>query len=430
VGIPFGRRRGEGLLGEGGENLDVIYERCCGLDVHKRSVAACLIVAGTRGEPRKEIRTFGTMTEDLLELSDWLATAGCTHVAMESTGVYWKPIYNLLEGAFTPLLVNARHIKSVPGRKTDVKDCEWIADLLRHGLLQGSFVPERPQRELRELTRYRTTLVRERSAEVGRLQKTLEGANIKLASVATDIMGKSSRQMLKALIDGSTDTSAMAQLARGKLRAKIPQLERALRGCSGAHQRFLVAQQLAHIDFLEETIEQLSAQIAERMRPFGEAIERLETIPGVGRRTAEAILAEIGPDMSRFPTYRHLASWAGMCPGNDESGGKRRSGKTTKGDPWLRAALVEAAHAAGRTKNTYLSAQYRRLASRRGKKRAAVAVGHTILVIAYRLLERSCRYEELGADYFDKRDRQAVERRLVRRLEGLGYKVSLDPVAA
>jgi transposase len=410
--------------------LDVIYERCCGLDVHKRTVVACLIVAGTHGEPRKEIRTFGTMTQDLLELSDWLAAAGCTHVAMESTGVYWKPIYNLLEEAFTPLLINARHIKVVPGRKTDVKDCEWIADLLRHGLLRASFVPERPQRELRELGRYRTALVRERAAEVSRLQKTLEGANIKLASVATDIMGKSGRQMLKALIGGSTDASEMAQLARGKLRAKIPQLEQALRGCFAAHQRFLIAQQLAHIDFLEETIEQLSAEITERMRPFEEALERLETIPGVGRRTAEAILAEIGPEVSRFPTYRHLASWAGMCPGNDESGGKRRSGKTTKGNPWLRAALVEAAHAAGRTKNTYLSAQYRRLASRRGKKRAAVAVGHTILVIAYHLLERSCEYEELGGDYFDKRDRQFVERRLVRRLEGLGYKVSLDPVAA
>jgi transposase len=411
--------------------LDVIYERCCGLDVHKRTVVACLIVAGTHGEPRKEIRTFGTMTQDLLELSDWLAAAGCTHVAMESTGVYWKPIYNLLEEAFTPLLINARHIKVVPGRKTDVKDCEWIADLLRHGLLRASFVPERPQRELRELTRYRTALVRERAAEVSRLQKTLEGANIKLASVATDIMGKSGRQMLKALIGGSTDASEMAQLARGKLRAKIPKLEQALRGCFGAHQRFLIAHQLAHIDFLEETIEQLSAQIAERMRPFGEeAIERLETIPGVGRRTAEAILAEIGPEVSRFPTYRHLASWAGMCPGNNDSGGKRRSGKTTKGNPWLRAALVEAAHAAGRTRNTYLSAQYRRLASRRGKKRAAVAVGHTILVIAYHLLERSCGYEELGGDYFDKRDRQGVERRLVRRLEGLGYKVSLDPIAA
>lgn len=410
--------------------MDVIYDRCCGLDVHKRTVVACLIVAGTHGEPRKEIRTFGTMTEDLLELSDWLAAAGCTHVAMESTGVYWKPLYNLLEEAFTPLLVNAWHIKAVPGRKTDVKDCEWIAELLRHGLLRGSFVPERPQRELRELTRYRTALVRERAAEVSRLQKTLEGANIKLASVATDIMGKSGRQMLKALIAGSTDASEMAQLARGKLRAKIPQLEQALRGCFGAHQRFLIAQQLAHIDFLEETIEQLSAEIAERMRPLEEAIERLETIPGVGRRTAEAILAEIGPEMSRFPTYRHLASWAGMCPGNDQSGGKRRSGKTTKGNPWLRAALVEAAHAAGRTKETYLSAQYRRLATRRGKKKAAVAVGHTILVIAYCLLERSCSYEELGGNYFDKRDRQGVERRLVRRLEGLGYKVSLDPVAA
>jgi transposase len=248
--------------------------------VHKRTIAACLIVPGMGGAPQKEIRTFGTMTEDLLELTDWLAQAGCTHVAMESTGVYWKPIYNLL-------LVNARHIKSVPGRKTDVKDCEWIADLLRHGLLGGSFVPERPQRELRELGRYRTTLVRERSAEVSRLQKTLEGANIKLASVATDIMGKSGRQMLKALIAGSTDASEMAQLARGKLRAKIPQLEQALRGCLGAHQRFLIAQQLAHIDFLDETIEQLSAEIAERMRPLEEALERLETIGewgGVRRR--------------------------------------------------------------------------------------------------------------------------------------------------
>jgi transposase len=400
------------------------------LDVHKRTIAACLIVPGMGSVPQKEIRTFGTMTEDLLELTDWLAAAGCTHVAMESTGVYWKPIYNLLEATFTPLLVNARHIKTVPGRKTDLKDCEWIADLLRHGLLRGSFVPERPQRELRELGRYRTTLVQERSAEVSRLQKTLEGANIKLASVATDIMGKSGRQMLRALIEGSTDTSAMAQLAVGKLRAKIPQLERALRGCSGAHQRFLIAQQLAHIDFLEETIEQLSAEIAERMRPLEEALERLETIPGVGRRTAEAILVEIGADMSRFPTAGQLASWAGMCPGNNQSGGKRRGGKTSKGDPWLRAALVEAAHAAGRRRNTYLSAQYRRLASRRGNKRAAVAVGHTILVIAYHLLERSCDYEELGGDYFDKRDRQFVERRLVRRLEGLGYKVSLDPVAA
>jgi transposase len=410
--------------------LDVIYERCCGLDVHKRSVVACLIVSGRCGKPRKEIRTFGTMTEDLLELLDWLAAMGCTHVAMESTGVYWKPIYNLLEGAFTPLLVNARHIKAVPGRKTDVKDCEWIAELLRHGLLRGSFVPERSQRELRELTRYRTVLVQERAAEVNRLQKTLEGANVKLASVATDIMGKSARQMLKALIAGSTDASEMARLAKGKLRAKIPQLEQALRGCFGAHQRFLVAQQLAHIDFLEETIERLSAQIAERVRPFEEVIERLETIPGVGRRTAEAILAEIGPEVSRFPTAGHLASWAGMCPGNNESGGKRRSGTTTKGNPWLRAALVEAAKAAGRTKETYLSAQYRRLATRRGKKRAAVAVGHTILVIAYHLLKHSRSYEELGGEYFDKRDRQAVERRLVRRLEGLGYKVSLDPVAA
>jgi transposase len=409
--------------------MEVVYPRCCGLDLHKKRVVACLIVPGADGAPQKEVRTFGTMTDQLLSLADWLAAAGCTHVAMESTGVYWKPVYNLLEGIFELLLVNARHMKAVPGRKTDVKDCEWIAELLRHGLLQASFVPDRPQRELRELTRYRTALIQARSAEINRLQKTLEGANIKLASVATDIMGTSGRQMLAALVEGTTDGAVLAQLAKGRLREKLPALEQALTGRMGAHQRFLLARQLAHITFLDEQIEQLSAEIVERLHPFQEMIDRLDTIPGVGRRVAEVVVAEIGTDLTRFPTAGHLASWAGMCPGNNESAGRRKSGATRKGSPWLRMALIEAAQAAARTRNTYLMAQYRRLAARRGRKKALVAVGHSILVIAYYLLTRQTNYQELGGQYFDERDRQAVERRLVRRLEALGYKVSLDPAA-
>jgi len=409
--------------------MDVVYERCCGLDVHKTSVVACLLISRSAGEPVRTVRTFGTMTGDLLDLADWLAAAGCTHVAMESTGVYWKPLWNLLEDGFELLLVNPRHIKAVPGRKTDVTDAEWIADLLRHGLLRASYVPNRPQRELRELTRYRTSLVRERTAAANRLQKTLEGANIKLASVATDILGKSGREILAALVAGETDGATLAQLAQGRLREKLPQLEQALVGCIGPHQRFLVAEHLAHIDFLEAAIDRVSAEIAERLRPCAEAVARLDTIPGIGPYLAEALIAEIGTDMSRFPTAAHLASWAGMCPGNHESAGKRRSGKTRKGSPWLRALLVQAAHAGARKKDTYLGAQYRRLAARRGKSRAAVAVGHAILIIAYHLLRDGTDYHDLGPRYFDERDRRAVERRLVHRLEGLGYTVSLQPAA-
>jgi transposase len=406
--------------------MDVIYPRCCGLDVHKRTVVACRVVPGPEGKPTKEIRTFETMTDDLLRLCDWLSAAGVTHVAMESTGVYWKPIYNLLEGSFTLLLVNAQHSKAVPGRKTDVKDCEWVADLLRHGLLRGSFVPDQPQRELRELTRYRTSLVRARVAEVNRLQKTLEGANIKLAAVATDIMGKSGREMLGALVAGTTDPAALAQLAKGKMREKIPQLERALAGRFAAHQRFLVARHLAHIDFLDESIEQVSTEIGERVRPFTEAIQRLDTIPGIDQRSAEGLVAEIGTDMSRFPTADHLAAWAGMAPGNNESAGKRKSEKTRRGSPWLKSLLVEAAQAAGRTKDTYLAAQQHRLAARRGRKKAAVAVGHSILVIAYHLLKHNVDYHDLGPHYFDERDRDRVAKRLVARLTDLGYDVTLE----
>jgi transposase len=399
------------------------------LDVHKREIVACVLAPGADGTLVKAIRAFGTMTADILALADWLAAHEVTHVAMESTGVYWKPIWNLLEDQFELLLVNARHVKAVPGRKTDVRDCEWLADLLRHGLLTGSFVPDRPQRELRELTRYRTSLVRERTAEANRLQKTLEGANIKLASVATDILGKSGREILAALVAGEPDGAELAQLAHGRLREKLPQLAQALVGRVGPHQRFLVAQQLGHIDFLDESIAQVSAEIAARVRPDEEAIARLDTIPGVGRAVAELLVAEIGTDLTRFPTAKHLASWAGLCPGNHESAGKRRSGKTRKGSPWLRACLVQAAHAAARTKGTYLAAQYRRLAARRGRAKAAIAVAHSILIIAYHVLMDGTVYCDLGGGYFDEQDRQGVERRLVHRLEGLGYTVSLTPAA-
>jgi transposase len=410
--------------------MEVVYERCCGLDIHKRTVVACLAITEGNGRVQKQVRSFGTMTDELLALADWLSEQGVSHVAMESTGVYWKPVWNLLEDRFTLLLVNAQHIKAVPGRKTDVRDCEWLADLLRHGLLKPSFVPDRPQRELRELTRYRTSLLRERAAEVNRLQKTLEGANIKLGSVASDIMGKSARAMLQGLVAGETDVARLSDLAQRQLREKRPALERALSGRLGPHQRFLLAQQLAHIEFLEARVAQVGAEIAARLRPYQELLERLDTIPGVGQRIAETLLAEIGADMTRFPTARHLASWAGMCPGNNESAGKRKSGTTRKGSPWLRAALVEAAHAAGHTRGTYLGAFYQRLAARRGKKRATVAVGHSILVIAYHLLLRRADYQDLGVNYFDERDRRHVQQRLVRRLEQLGLKVTVEPVSA
>jgi transposase len=407
--------------------MDIIYARCCGLDVHKRAVVACVLTPGAGQAPTKQVRTFSTMTAELLALADWLAAEQVTHVAMEATGVYWRPLYNVLEGHFTLLLVNAAHIKAVPGRKTDVRDAEWIADLLRHGLLRSSFVPDRPQRDLRDLTRYRMSLVWERSAEVNRRQQTREGANVKLAAVATDIRGKSGRAMLEALVAGEHEPASLAQLARGRLRSKIPELERALAGQVGSHQRFLIAQQLAHIDFLDEAIARVSAEIAARLQPQAEILERWDTIPGIGRQTAEALVAELGTDMSRWPTSKHLVSWAGMCPGNHESAGKRYSGKTRKGNPWLRAVLIEAAQAAGRTKDTYLGAQYRRLAARRGKQRAAVAVGHSILVMAYHLLTEQTVDEDLGAHSCDERDRQRVERRLGHRLEALGYRVTLEP---
>jgi transposase len=398
------------------------------VDVHKASVVACLIRPGTGARPSKEVRTFGTMTADLLALVDWLVGAECEAVAMESTGSFWKPLYNLLEGVLPAVMVvNAAHIKQVPGRKTDVKDAEWIADLLRHGLLHASFIPDRAQRELRELTRYRTAVVRERAAEVNRLQKVLEGANIKLSSVATDLTGVSAREMLAALIDGTVAPAVMAQCARGRMREKIPQLEQALVGTMGSHQRFLVAEQLAHIDELDARIARVSAEVATRVAPFEEEALLLDGATGIGRLSAEAVIAEVGVDMSRFPDADHLTSWAGLAPGSNESAGKRRRSKTRKGSPWLRATLVEAAHAAGRSRNTYLGALYHRLAGRIGKKRAAVAVARKLLVILYHMLSTHTPYRELGADYAAQRNRQAVERRAVHQLESLGYHVSLQP---
>jgi transposase len=409
-----------------GSAMEVLYPRCCGLDVHKKTVVACVLITEAGKAIRKEVRTFPTMSADQLGLADWLRECGCTHVAMESTGVSWRPIYNLLEDDFTLLVVNAQHSKAVPGRKTDVADSEWIADLLRHGLLRASFIPPRPQRELRDLTRYRTSLRYERVAEVNRLQKILEGANIKLASVVSDITGKSGHAILLALVAGTTDAAALAQLAYGTLRGKMPQLERALAGQFSAHQRFLVAHQLAHIDALDQLMDQLSAEITARLAPAAVEVTLLQTLPGVGQRTAEVIVAEIGTDMTRFPSAGHLASWVGLCPGNQESAGKHQSGRTRKGSPWLRSALVEAAQSAGRMKRqpTYLAAQYRRLAARRGAERAAVAAAHSLVVMIYHMLSRHEPYHDLGGGFFEEREPHERERRLARHLESLGYTVT------
>lgn len=414
--------------------MEVVNGRCAGLDVHKKVVVACVLTPDevrADGQPRPVLKRFGTMTEDLVGLAGWLAERGAVQVAMESTGVYWQPVWNILEehGGFEVLLVNAHHIKAVPGRKTDVKDAQWLAELLRHGLVRASFVPDRAQRELRELTRYRTALIEERTAHVNRLQKSLESANIKLAAVASDVTGVSARAMLARLVAGADDPSALADLAVGRLRDKIPALERALAGRFGEHHRYLVPRILAAIDFLDQQIADLDARIAELERPFADAVERLDGIPGVGRRVAETVIAEVGGTVDRFPSARHLASWAGLCPGNHESAGKRLGGKTRKGNQPLRRALVQAAHAAGRARQTYPGAQYRRLAARRGKKRAAVAVAHTILVIAYHLLAHHATYTDLGPDFFDRHDTDALERQLVKRLERLGNKVTLEKVA-
>jgi transposase len=401
--------------------MQVMYERCAGLDVHKKTVVACVLTP-----EGQETRTFGTMTADLLGLSDWLLACGCTHVAMESTGDYWKPIFNMLEGTLEVLLVNAQHVKAVPGRKTDVKDAAWLAELLQHGLLRASFIPPIAQRELRDLTRYRSTFIRERVTLGNRVQKLLEDANIKLASVASDIMGVSGRAILAALLAGHSDPQALAELAKGRLRSKREYLVKALEGRVKPHHRFVLTELLCQIDSLDETIARFDERIQAISAPFAAAVALLDTIPGVARPTAEMIVAEIGTDMSRFPSADHLAAWAGVAPGNHESAGKRTSGKTRKGNRVLRTILVQAAHAAARTRSTYLSAQYRRLATRRGKKRAILAVAHSLLVMAYFMIQRQESYREAGADFFDQLQPEDTARRLVKRLERLGYRVTLQ----
>ena len=422
--------------------MDVIYRCCAGLDVHKKTVQACVRRISEGGQVQAETRLFGTMTRDILALGDWLAEHQVTHVAMESTGVFWKPLWNLLEGRFELVLCNAREVKQVPGRKTDVKDCQWLAQLMECGLLKASFVPSRPLRELRDLTRQRVQLVNEHTAAANRLQKVLEDANIKLSSVATDVLGVSGRDMIRALIAGEQDPARVADLARRRLRNKLPELTAALEGTVDDHHRFLLQMYYEHLTHLEAMIKQFEGRIDEMLQepalnaaaagdgvlPFPEAARLLTTIPGIDECLAEAILAEIGTDMSRFPGPDNLCSWTGICPGNNESAGKRHSGKTTKGNRWLRRALTQAAWAASHTKDTYLSALFRRLAARRGKKRAIIAVAHSMLVAIYYMLTRGETYQELGSDYLDRLHPERLARSLTKRLETLGFAVTLEPL--
>lgn len=406
-------------------DIDVVHARVCGLDVHQKTVVGCRRRIAEGGRVEKEVRSFSTMTRDLLQLADWMRQWGVTHVAMESTGVYWKPIWNILEGSFDVTLVNAQHLKKVPGRKTDVKDCEWIAQLLQYGLLAKSFVPTRQIRELRDLTRHRSKLVDQRTSVANRIHKTLEDANIKLGAVASDILGVSGRKMLHAMAGGEQDPERLADMALRKLRDKKAELKESLTGKLSDHHRFMLKMLLEQLKFLENQIEALDKHIAEKMRPFEVELQLLDTIDGVDRRTAENLLAETGADMSQYPSAGNLASWAGMCPGNNESAGKRKTGKTAQGNKWLRRTLTQAAWAATRTKGTYLAAQYRRLAARRGKKRAVVAMGHTILVAAYAMLKYGVEWKDLGGDYFERRNPEKTRRSLVKRLEALGYEVEL-----
>ncbi len=434
--------------------MQITYTHAAGLDVHKKTVVACIFTPGHTGKPHKEIRTFGTMTQDLLALVDWLTAHGITHIAMESTGEFWKPVYNLLEGSFTVVVANAQHIKTVPGRKTDVKDAEWIADLLRHGLLKASFIPPLPQRDLRDLTRQRINLVQERARVVNQLQKVLEWANIKLTSVVSDVMGVSARAMLAAIIGGEADQSVLAELAQGRLRAKQAELERALEGHVRPHHRFMLVQHLSHIDFLEGQIAEFDHQITAAIEaqspppsppsnasdqepamggepsaadtsatavPWEEAVTLLDSAPGIGRTLAEQIIAEVGTDMARFPSEGHLASWAKVCPGNHESAGKRHSGKTGKGSRWMRTASVQAAWAAVKVKDSHLAAVYRRLAVRRGKHKAIMAVAHRLLVAIYHMLKERMPYREIGTAPQSETAKRKVVERLQRQIEKLGY---------
>jgi transposase len=410
--------------------MELLYSHCCGLDVHKSSITACVRIQEKSGKPRKMVRRFGAMTGDLRALAHWLAEQQVTHVAMESTGVYWKPVWNILEGKFTLILANAQHVKNVPGRKTDTKDSEWLAELLQYGLLRSSFVPPQRIRDLRDLTRTRASLAQESSRIASRIQKVLEDANLKLASVASDVLGKSGQAILVAVIAGQDDAEQLADLARGLLRAKIPQLQSALEGLTRDHHRFLLERLLTQWRFVEsetELLDQRLEQIAQAEPPLAEAVARWDTVPGVDRIAAWGLVAEMGIDMDQFPSAQQAASWAGICPGNHESGGKRLSGKTRKGNPWLRRILGQSAWAAARTKNTYVAAQFRRLAAKRGRQRAIVAVGHSLLVIGYHMQRKQCSYQDLGPDHFDRVNAEGLKRYLVKRLESLGQKVTLEP---
>jgi transposase len=442
--------------------MQIIYTQCAGIDVHKKTVVVCCRIVQADGTLTRHLRSFSTTTASLLTLLDWLLSLGITHVAIESTGEFWKPVYNLLEGSFTILVVNAAHIKHVPGRKTDVNDAEWIAELLAHGLLRPSFVPPAPQRALRDLTRQRTHLVQERASVVNRMQKVLEWANIKLAAVVTDVTGVSARAMLEALSAGQTDVTVLAELAQGRLRSKRAELEQALRGTLLEHHAFMIAQHLTHLDFLEEQIAAFDTQIEQAIQASGQppsapvaaaasragtngagaettlergsrwatARELCDAVPGIGPRVAETIIAELGCDMSRFPSAAHAASWAKLTPGQYESAGKRRSSRIGKGNRYLRGALIQAAWAAVKGKDTFLAAFYRRLAARRGKQKAIVAVAHKILVIVYTLLKSGEAYQERGAAALDERQKDRLLQRMQRRIAQLGYKVSLEPIAA
>ena len=459
--------------------MDVVYERCAGLDVHKKSVVACRLIRGSDGRSRHETKTFPTMTYALLELSDWLAEADITHVAMESTGEYWKPVYNILEGHFQLMLVNARHIKMVPGRKTDVGDAQWIANLLQHGLLRASFVPPATQRALRELTRHRSTFIRQRATLANRIQKVLEGCNIKLASVASDVLGASGKAMLRAMVQGESNPTTLAQLAKGKLRDKNTALQHALFGRIEAHHRLALRELLRQVDSLDESIAQFTSAIEEQCRQsnsgnddkggggplsqleptlesddpqpddpqphdvqtndrdaclpplhFADAVTLLITIPGVGKSTAEMVVSEIGTDMTRFPSANHLSAWGGVAPANNTSGGKILNATTRQGNKALKAGLIQAAQAAARTKSTYLAAQFKRLAKRRGGKRAAMAVAHTLLIMIYHMLRNHQAYRELGEDHYEKLNPEAKVNKLVRQIAKLGFAADLTPVAA
>jgi len=411
--------------------MDRLIERCGMLDIHKSQITACVRVPDSAGGRRQEIREFVTTTSGLLTLADWLGSWAVTVVGMEATGVYWRPVFYLLEDQFDCRLYNARHLRHVPGRKSDVQDAEWGCQLVEHGLVRSSFVPERPVRELRDLVRYRKAKIQERTREVQRVEKTLQDAGIKLSSVASEVLGKSARKMLDALISGTNDPALLAELAKGTLRKKIPALREALQGRFTGHHALLIGQMLAHIDFLDETIATLSERIEELTRPFSRELELLDTIPGVDKRAAELLLAEIGPDMSRFPSDAHLASWAGMCPGQHQSAGKKQSAATRKGSKWLRGTLTECAKGIVRTKGTYLSARYHRIKSRRGHAKATIATGHKILTAAYHVLQQGIPYNELGEEFFYRRDTEATERyrrRLVKQLERLGHQVTLEPM--